>query len=83
MSLAVEYLVLFGAVYVLNVLPAFAPPTWMLMSWVGLSFPSGNGWAVAGLAAAAATAGRGTLALGSQRLLRSRWVPQDMRDNLG
>jgi len=83
MSLAAEYLALLGAVFVLNVLPAFAPPTWMLLSFLGLAFPAGNGWIVAGLAAIAATAGRGVLAMGSRRLLRSRWVPEDMRSNLG
>lgn len=83
MSLGAEYLALIGAVFVLNVMPAFAPPTWMLLTFLGLAFPAGNGWAVAGLAAAAATAGRGVLAMASRRLLRSRWVPEAMRGNLG
>ena len=30
---------LFVIVLLINLMPAFAPPTWMAMSWVGLSAP--------------------------------------------
>ena len=33
-------LILFLAVFLLNVIPAFAPPTWMLFSFLGFRFPS-------------------------------------------
>lgn len=75
-------LALFGAVVFLNVMPAFAPPTWMLLSFFGLRFPDANPWIVALLAASAATSGRCLLAALAQRLNRSRWIPQRMRDNL-
>lgn len=75
-------LALFGAVAILNVMPAFAPPTWMLLSFFGLKFPDANPWIVALVAATAATSGRCMLAALAQRLNRSRWVPQRTRDNL-
>lgn len=75
-------LALFGAVAILNVMPTFAPPTWMLLSFFGLKFPDANPWIVALLAASAATSGRCMLAALAQRLHHSRWVPQRMRDNL-
>ena len=34
--------VLFFVVFVLNVLPAFAPPTWTTMSFIGLTIPNHN-----------------------------------------
>ena len=33
---------LFVVVLLLNLIPAFAPPTWMAMSWVGFNVPEGN-----------------------------------------
>ena len=53
---------LFFVVFVLNVLPAFAPPTWMTLSFVGLAVPNVNVVALAVVGAAAATLGRIALA---------------------
>lgn len=75
-------LALFGAVLVLNVLPAFAPPTWMLLSFFGVQSPEASPWTVALVAASAATCGRCILAAFAQRWTGSRWVPAAMRDNL-
>jgi uncharacterized membrane protein len=75
-------LLLFVLVFGLNVLPAFAPPTWMLLSFFGLRFPDGDGWSMALVAALAATAGRSVLALFSRRITRSRWMSQAARANL-
>lgn len=69
-------LALFGAVVLLNIMPAFAPPTWMLLSFFGLRFPDANPWIVALLAASAATCGRCMLAAFAQRLNRSRRTKQ-------
>ena len=35
LMLAIEWLVVFG----LNVVPAFAPPTWMLLSFIYIAYP--------------------------------------------
>lgn len=73
---------LFGAVVVLNAIPAFAPPTWMLLSFFGLTFPDANLWLVALVAASAATSGRCVLAMFAQHWNGSRWVTPRMRANL-
>ena len=78
----ISLLALFGAVLVLNVLPAFAPPTWMLLSFFGVRFPDASPWMVALVAASAATCGRCVLAAFAQRWTRSRWIPPNVRDNL-
>ena len=75
-------LALFGAVLALNVLPAFAPPTWMLLSFFGVRFPEASPWMVALVAASAATCGRCVLAAFAQRWTRGRWIPPNVRDNL-
>jgi len=74
---------LFALVFLLNVLPAFAPPTWMLLSFFGLRFPDASPWWVALIAASAATSGRTVLAYFAQRISGSRWFPESMRANLG
>jgi membrane protein YqaA with SNARE-associated domain len=74
---------LFVLVFLLNVLPAFAPPTWMLLSFFGLRFPDASAWWVALVAASAATGGRTVLAYLAQRISDSRWLPEAMRANLG
>jgi membrane protein YqaA with SNARE-associated domain len=75
-------LTLFLLIVVLNVLPAFAPPTWMVLSFFGLRFPDANPWVVALVAASAATAGRTVLASLAQRVADSRWFPASARANL-
>jgi membrane protein YqaA with SNARE-associated domain len=77
-SLALLLLVVFA----LNVLPAFAPPTWMVISYVGLRYPDANPWLIALVAAVAATAGRLVLAHFARRIVASRWVGSQVRDNL-
>ena len=77
-SLALLLLVVFA----LNVLPAFAPPTWMVISFVGLKHPDANPWLVALVSALAATGGRVVLAHFARRIVSSRWVGTGMRENL-
>ena len=52
-------------VFVLNVLPAFAPPTWTTMSFIGLAIPNNNSMLLSLVAATAAKAGRGCVWDGS------------------
>ena len=77
-----ELALLFVIVLVLNVIPAFSPPTWITMSMLGFAYPDLSPWLVAVVAAAAATCGRVVLAQLSQRIVRSRWAHDDMRENL-
>lgn len=47
--------ILFAVILLLNLIPAFAPPTWMAMSWVGFNLSDGNPFVFAVVAACAAT----------------------------
>jgi len=75
-------LLLFLVVFVLNSLPAFAPPTWMVLSAVGLSNPDGNPWLTALVGAAAATAGRVALAKMACVIVRQRWLGARTKENI-
>lgn len=77
-SVALLFLVVFG----LNILPAFAPPTWLAMSMFGFKYPSMHAGLVALVAAAGATSGRLLLAHFAGRIVKSRFVSDAMRDNL-
>ncbi|RQR34360.1 hypothetical protein DIE23_12080 [Burkholderia sp. Bp9143] len=74
--------VLFLLILLLNLIPAFAPPTWMAMSWVGFNLPDGNPLIFAVVAAGAATTGRVILAIFARSLVRSRWMPASDRENI-
>src|SRR5947207_2060465 len=72
---------LFVVVFFLNVIPAFAPPTWMALSWIGFSHPDSNAFIVALVGACAATAGRLLLAKLSRVVIRQRFLRDQTRDN--
>lgn len=78
----IDLLALFATVLLLNVMPAFAPPTWMVMSWIGFSRPDADPVALAGVAACAATLGRLVLARLSCVLVRNRWMRETDRQNI-
>ncbi|KWK51285.1 hypothetical protein WT81_28030 [Burkholderia stagnalis] len=63
-------------------MPAFAPPTWMAMSWVGFNLSDGNPFAFAVVAACAATVGRLILAGCARTLVRGRWMRRADRENI-
>ena len=73
---------LFFAVYALNVMPAFAPPTWMAMSWVGLHYPQSLAWQIVLVGAIAATLGRVSLALLARGTVWRRFLDDDARRNI-
>ena len=75
-------LLLFLLIFLLNVIPAFAPPTWMVFSFLGLRFPDHVGVAVAFVGALAATLGRFTLAKGSHLIVRRRFLGEEARQNV-
>ena len=74
--------ILFAVVFALNVAPAFAPPTWMALSWVGFARPLGNPFVVALIGALAATSGRLVLAKLSRVIIRQRFMNDTMRANI-
>src|ERR1700704_832227 len=67
---------MFGLFLGLNVIPAFAPPTWMVLAFVGFEFPETNPLLLALVAAVAATLGRLTLAKLSHWLLRQKLLSE-------
>jgi hypothetical protein len=76
------WVVLFLIVYALNVLPAFAPPTWMVLSLVGLNSETISVPVLALVGATAATLGRLTLAKLSRVVIRSRFLSESTRRNV-
>lgn len=75
-------LVLFVSIFLLNVIPAFAPPTWMVFSFIGFHFPEHNGAKLAIVGALAATLGRLTLAKLSRSIIRQRLMSENARQNV-
>ncbi|ORC49898.1 hypothetical protein B2G74_18515 [Burkholderia sp. A27] len=74
--------VLFMAIFLLNLVPAFAPPTWMAMSWIGFNQPEQNPVLLAVIAASAATMGRLILAQCSGWLVRGHLMREADRQNI-
>ena len=81
-NLAYIMTMLFIVVFVLNVLPAFAPPTWTTMSFIGLAIPNIDVLLLAAVAAMAATCGRIVLAKLSRALVRRRLLTDQSRRNV-
>jgi hypothetical protein len=69
-------------IFLLNVVPALAPPTWMVFSFVGFQFPEYNGPELAVAGALAATVGRVTLAKLSRVVVRQKFMSEDARWNI-
>jgi hypothetical protein len=74
--------VLFIVIFVINLLPAFAPPTWTAMSFIGLTIPSIDFVSLAVVAATAATFGRIALAKLSRVTVRQRLLSEQTRCNV-
>lgn len=73
---------LFALIFGLNLIPAFAPPTWMALALVGFQFHDTSALLLAGTGAVAATLGRLTLAKLSHRLLRKKLLSVAHRVNI-
>ena len=78
----VDMALLFALVFALNVVPAFAPPTWMALSWISIGHPPASPFVVAVIAALAATTGRLVLAKLSRAIIRNRFMSESMRSNI-
>jgi len=74
---------LFILVFILNVVPAFAPPTWITLSFLGMSMPHVPVGALALIGPTAATLGRVTLAKLSRAIVRGRLLDEPTRKNIG
>lgn len=74
--------ILFVVVLLINLMPAFAPPTWMAMSWMGFNVPEGKPFVFALVAAGAATLGRTILATFARTLVRGHLMRESDRQNI-
>jgi membrane protein YqaA with SNARE-associated domain len=81
-NLAYIIAALFIVVFVINLLPAFAPPTWTTMSFIGLTVPNIDVLLLALVAATAATCGRVALAKLSRAVVRQKLLTEQARRNV-
>jgi hypothetical protein len=79
---ALPAVLLFIIVFVLNLLPAFAPPTWVTLSFIGLTLPDAPVVVLALIGAIAATLGRMTLAKLSRVVVRASLLGDRERRNI-
>jgi membrane protein DedA with SNARE-associated domain len=77
-----EILLLFAAVFLLNVIPAFAPPTGMALTCAGFRYPLYSITLLAFVGASAATLGRLTLGKLSRAIVRQKWMSESTRENI-
>ncbi len=75
------FLVIFAVVFVLNVVPIFAPPTWSVLSFIAIRYNS-NIVLLAVVGAVAATLGRLVLAKLSTVIVRQKILSDDTRKNI-
>jgi hypothetical protein len=75
------FFVIFLVVFVLNVVPVFAPPTWSVLSFIAIRFNS-NIILLAVVGAVAATLGRLALARLSTVIVRQRFLSDETRKNI-
>lgn len=75
-------ILLFLVIFFLNLIPAFAPPTWMVFSYLGLRYQIANVALLAVVGASAATLGRLTLAKLSRVIIRQRILSEQTKQNI-
>lgn len=75
------FLVIFAVVFVVNVIPIFAPPTWAVLSFIAIRYSS-NILLLAIVGASAATLGRLVLAKLSNVLIRQKFLSEGTRRNI-
>ena len=69
-------LLVFLIVFLLNLVPACAPPTWMVFSFIGFRYPQFNVVVLALVGAVAASLGRATLAKLARVIVRGRLLSE-------
>jgi hypothetical protein len=84
MELALYIIGILLVIFIINVIPAFMPPTWVLLSFVGFNFGLGNYTLaiLAVLAAVASSGGRAVLAIFSDKILRNKVISEATRKNM-
>jgi hypothetical protein len=75
------FMVIFAVVFVLNVVPIFAPPTWAVLSFIAIRYSS-NILLLALVGAVAAMLGRLVLAKLSTVVIRQKFLSEGTRKNI-
>ena len=77
-----DLLIAFLVIFLDNIAPVFAPPTWMILSFITLNYPISNLFLFVVVALAAATLGRICLALLSRTIIRKRLLGKSAIKNI-
>ena len=80
-QMLVVFSIIFLVVFVLNVIPIFAPPTWSVLSFIAIRY-NPNIIVLAIVGAVAATVGRLTLAKLSRVIVRQKFLSDATRRNI-
>jgi hypothetical protein len=75
------FLITFVVVFCLNVVPAFAPPTWTVITFIAIQY-NANVLLLAVVGAAAATLGRMALAKLSEVIVRQKFLSDAAKQNI-
>ena len=76
-----DFLIIFGIIFLLNVIPAFAPPTWTALSYIAIRY-NHNILLLALVGAIAATLGRLVLAKLSDVIVRQKFLSDSTKRNV-
>src|ERR1700687_2874735 len=76
-----QAIAIFLVIFALNVVPAFAPPTWTVLSFIAVRYRM-NALILSAIGAAAATCGRLVLAKLSKRIVRQKFLSEKTRANI-
>ena len=74
--------IIFAIVFVVNIIPIFAPPTWLVLSFIAVYYNINNILFLALVGALAATLGRLLLASLSDRIIRNRFLSESSKKNI-
>lgn len=76
------WIVIFLTVFINNIIPIFAPPTWMVLSAIAVYFKLDSVFLLVLIGAAAATCGRLVLAIFSRNIIRSKFLSEQSKNNI-
>ena len=76
------FLITFAIIFLVNLIPAFGPPTWMVLSFIAFTYKVPSFPLFILVAVSASTSGRFFLTLSSKYLIRNRFLGERYRKNI-
>jgi len=76
------FIYVFFIVFLLNLIPIFGPPTWMVLAFISFNYPIPSLPLFVIIALCASTLGRIVLTLSSKYLIRNRFLSERYRKNM-